>query len=152
MPVSLGHLVLYVRDLRASSRFYTEAIGLHVTAELMNGRAIMLSGSGTHHELMLIEVGEAPGPLTGRRLGLYHFAFRVGDSQDELLDAIARLEQAHVLIRGMSDHGITESVYCVDPDGNEVEVYRDKPDYDWHTRREWLEQPVRPLRIGRKAQ
>lgn len=147
MSLSLGQLVLYVRDLRASGRFYTEAIGLHITAELMNGRALMVSGSDTHHELMLIEVGEAPGPHTGRRLGLYHFAFCVGYSQRELLDAISRLEQAQAPIRGMSDHHITESVYCLDPDGNEVEIYRDKPDYDWHTRREWIEQPVRPLEI-----
>ena len=57
----LGHVVYYVRNLEASLGFYRDAVGLALVGKLFNGRAALLSGGRTHHELLLIEVGEAGG-------------------------------------------------------------------------------------------
>ena len=141
----LGHVVLYVRDLATARRFYEQAVGLEVVGELFNGRAVMFSGGRTHHELMLIEVGEAPGPLQGRRLGLYHVAWKVGDSIDALRAARDRVSAAGYSIDAMLDHTVSQSLYLHDPDGNEVELYVDDPAVDWQRSKEWLEEPVRPL-------
>ena len=145
--IALGHIVLYVRDLEDSLRFYRDALGLGTTARLFNGRAVMLSGGRTHHEIMLIEVGDAPGPLRGKRLGLYHVAWKVGDTIDDLRQAHARLQSAGVAVDGMADHTISQSLYLHDPDGNEIEVYVDNPAIDWRHDDSWAETPVKPLRL-----
>lgn len=71
----------------------------------------------------------------------------IGDSDVQLREAKRQLEQAGVAIEGMSDHWVSHSLYLRDPDGNEVELYVDVPDYDWHSRTEWLDEPVRPLAL-----
>lgn len=143
----LGHVVLYVRDLQRSLTFYRDLLGLQTLGETFNGRACMLTSGRTHHELLLLEVGDAPAPPMGHRLGLYHIGWCIGDNDDQLRDAIKELEAAGVPIEGMSDHWVSHSLYLRDPDGNEVELYVDVPDYDWHTQQEWLSQPVRPLTL-----
>ena len=86
----LGHIVLYVRDLERSARFYRDVLGWRqiLPAEgsgLHFPAAAFAAPSGrTHHELLLIEVGPDAAPLPkGRRVGLYHFGLKVGDSDDE---------------------------------------------------------------------
>jgi catechol 2,3-dioxygenase len=140
-------VVLYVRDLDSSLRFYHDALGLDETARLFNGRAVMLTGGRTHHELMLIAVGDAPGPAHGRRLGLYHIAWKVGEDLHALRLAYQRLQAAGVTIAGMADHTISQSLYLHDPDGNEIEVYVDDPDIDWRSDTRWATAPVRPLHL-----
>ena len=90
----------------------------------------MTSGR-THHELLLIQVGDAPGPPAGRRRGLYHIGIKVGDSLDELRQAKRELEQAGISIDGMSDHTVSQSLYIKDPDENEVELYVDVDESIW---------------------
>ena len=143
----LGHVVFYVRDLQRSLVFYRDLLGLTSLGETFNGRACMLTSGRTHHELMLLEVGDATPPPSGRHLGLYHVGWCIGDSDDELRAAKERLEAAGVAIVGMSDHWVSHSPYLHDPDGNEIELYVDVPGYDWNNRDEWLHQPVRPLNI-----
>ena len=143
----LGHIVLYVRELQRSLAFYRDVVGLNVVGEIFNGRAAMLSGGRTHHELLLIEVGAAPGPLTGRRLGLYHIGWKIGESLTELRAMKEKLERHNVPIDGVSDHTVSQSLYLRDPDGNELELYIDDPNVDWRHRHDWMEQPVKPLRL-----
>jgi catechol-2,3-dioxygenase len=81
---NLGHAVFYVRDLERSVRFYAAAVGLGLCGTVFNGRAAQLSGGTTHHELLLIQVGEAPGPMQGKRVGLYHVGWKIGDSIEVL--------------------------------------------------------------------
>ena len=145
VSIELGHVVLYVRRLDDALRFYRDALGLTLVTMLFNGRAAMLSGGRTHHELLLIEVGEAPGPLQGRRLGLYHFAWKVGNDLAALRAARQRLLDAGFSPAGMADHTISQSLYLRDPDGNEVEVYVDNPAVDWRTDISWAQAPVKPL-------
>jgi catechol 2,3-dioxygenase len=147
----LGHLVLYVRDASESARFYREVLGwrqvLPGPGEEVSGVAAFSSGR-THHELLLIEVGaDATRVPEGRRLGLYHFGLKVGDTDDELREAIAALEAAGATIVGSSDHTVTHSVYLLDPDGNEIEIYIDVAGVDWANDGSLVVSPIRPLLI-----
>ena len=144
----LGHVVLYVRNLHRSLVFYRDLMGLTLMGKTMNGRAAILSSGRTHHELLLIEVGDAPSPPRGRRLGLYHVGWCIGDCDEDLIAARTQLEAAGVAITGMSDHWISHSLYLHDPDGNEIELYVDVTDYHWDKRTEWLHEPVRPLHLS----
>lgn len=145
--VTLGHVVFYVRDLEKSTAFYRDVVGLAVAGRIFNGRAALLTGGSTHHELLLIEVGAAPGPLQGRRIGLYHVGWKVGDSLDDLRRARDRVHAHGHDIEGMSDHTVSQSLYLRDPDGNEIELFVDDPAVDWRHAHEWMEAPVKPLRL-----
>jgi catechol 2,3-dioxygenase len=143
----LGHVVFYVRDLDHSVAFYRDIVGLTVKGRIFNDRAALLSGDRTHHELLLIQVGDAQGPLAGRRIGLYHVGWKIGDSLDDLRAARDRCLRANHPIDGMSDHTVSQSLYLRDPDGNEIELYVDNPDYDWRADSGWMEAPVKPLSL-----
>lgn len=145
----LGHLVLYVQDLKRSAAFYGQVLGWEVAFPETSGiPAVAFSSGRTHHELLLIEVGEgAASQPEGRRLGLYHFGLKVGDSDEELREAVLRLEEAGVTIVGASDHTVTHSLYILDPDGNEVELYIDVPGVDWKSDPSLIMAPIRPLAL-----
>jgi catechol 2,3-dioxygenase len=143
----LGHVVLYVRELARSGAFYREVVGLRRLGRIFNGRAEVFSGGRTHHELLLIEVGDAPGPLQGRRLGLYHTGWKIGERLDDLREAQRRVEAFGATIDGLADHTVSRSLYVRDPDGNEVELYVDNPDYDWRENSDWLEAPIKGLEL-----
>jgi catechol 2,3-dioxygenase len=142
---TLGHVVFYVRDLQTSVKFYTDIVGLDVKGTIFNNRAALLSGGSTHHELLLIQIGSADGPLHGKRIGLYHVGWKVGDSLAELRALYERLAKMDYPVDGLSDHTISQSIYLRDPDGNEVELYVDNPNYDWRNDDGWMEAPVKPL-------
>ena len=144
---TLGHVVLYVKDLEKSLNFYKDIVGLSLRGKVFNDRAAVLSGGSTHHELMLIEVGQAPGPLQGKRLGLYHIGWKIGDDIAVLKQVHERLAAIHYPVNGTSDHTISQSLYLHDPDGNEIELYVDDPDYDWQNNDDWMESPVKPLKM-----
>jgi catechol 2,3-dioxygenase len=143
----LGHVVLYVRELERSVAFYRDIVGLELRGRIFRGRAAVLSGGRTHHELLLIEVGAAPGPLDGRRLGLYHIGWKIGDSLEALRAMRDRLQAAGIEIDGMADHTVSHSLYLRDPDGNEIELYADNPAVDWRHDDGWMEAPVKPLAL-----
>jgi len=147
----LGHIVLYVRDLGRSAAFYRDVLGFHQIFEGGAGfpAVAFSSASGrTHHELLLIEVGPDAQPQpSGRRVGLYHFGLKVGDSDDELREALERLQEAHVTVVGASDHTVTHSLYILDPDGNEIELYIDVPGVDWVSDPALVASPVKALRL-----
>ena len=114
----LGHVVFFVKDLARSLAFYRDVLGFQEIGTTFGGAAAALTSGRTHHELLLIEVGPAPGPPSGRRLGLYHIGIKVGDSLEELRAAKQELERVGVSITGMSDHTVSQSLYVTDPDGN----------------------------------
>jgi catechol-2,3-dioxygenase len=145
----LGHLVLYVKNLERSVEFYGKVLGWAPAFPANLGfRAAAFSSGRTHHELLLIEVGEnAQAIPRGRRLGLYHFGLKVGDSDDELREAVARLQEEGVTIVGASDHTVTHSLYILDPDGNEIELYIDVPGVDWKSDPLLIMAPIRPLAL-----
>ena len=141
----LGHVVYYVRNLEASLEFYHAAVGLEVIGKIFNGRAALLTGGRTHHELLLIQVGEATGPLAGKRIGLYHVGWKIGESLQELKQARDSILEQGYQIDGLSDHTVSQSIYLRDPDGNEVELFVDNPEFDWESDTSWMAAPVKPL-------
>jgi len=122
----LNHAVLFVRDLEASVRFYTETLGFHkinMTPEGFAGAAFLQAPDSTNdHDLGLFELGAGAGPsLAGRStVGLYHLAWEV-DTLAELSRIRAALVDAGALV-GASDHATTKALYAQDPDGIEFEV------------------------------
>ena len=141
----LGHVVFYVKDLKTSLVFYRDLLGFQEVGSIFNGAAAALTSGRTHHELLLIQVGDVPGPPSGRRRGLYHIGIKVGDSLDELRVAKKDLERAGVTIDGMSDHTVSQSLYLQDPDGNEVELYVDADESVWKNNPAAVVAPIKPL-------
>jgi catechol 2,3-dioxygenase len=150
----LGHIVLYVRDVERSSGFYRDVLGWRQVLPEPGQpsqlpMAMFSAPSGrTHHELLLIEVGpDAAAQPQGKRVGLYHFGLKVGDSDDELREALSRLQEAGTPVLGASDHTVTHSLYIADPDGNEIELYVDIPGVDWRSDPTLIAAPIKPLRL-----
>jgi catechol 2,3-dioxygenase len=150
----LGHIVLYVHDVARSAHFYREILGwrqILPAPDLPGGLPIAVFSAPsdrTHHELLLIEVGaDAAEQPEGRRVGLYHFGLKIGDSDDELRGALARLKETGSKILGMSDHTVTHSLYIADPDGNEIELFIDVPGVDWRSDATLLAAPTKPLHL-----
>jgi catechol 2,3-dioxygenase len=143
----LGHVVFYVRNLEQSLAFYRDLLGFKEIGRVFNGAAAALTSGRTHHELLLIQVGDAPGPPQGRRRGLYHIGIKVGNSLDELRAAKRELEQASITIDGMSDHTVSQSLYLHDPDGNEIELYVDADESVWKNNPAAVMAPIRPLNL-----
>lgn len=136
----LGHVVLYVTNLELVGSFYRDVLGFHVAAFQQGMMAF--SGGRTHHELLLIEVG-GEKQKRGVKPGLYHIGFKIGTTKEELKGAITTLERKGKPIAGFADHYVTNSVYTMDPDGNEVELYVDVSD-------EWKYDPSVIMRPTRK--
>jgi catechol 2,3-dioxygenase len=157
----LGHIVLYVRDVRRSAQFYREVLGWEQVLPAPPGTTgaggkvpipvAAFSSGRTHHELLLIEVGESAQPIPeGRRVGMYHFGLKVGDTDEELAAAWDRVDEAGAKVVGASDHTVTHSLYVEDPDGNEVELYIDVAGVDWKSDPTLIASPIKPLRLARR--
>lgn len=143
----LGHIVLYVRDLERSRRFYGDVLGWKEVARL-GRRGAMFSSGRTHHELLLLEVGPDAAPVPpGKRVGMYHFGLKVGTTDEELQRAVEEVQRAGATIVGTADHTVTHSLYILDPDGNEVELYIDVQPEAWRERPEAIAAPTRALRL-----
>jgi catechol-2,3-dioxygenase len=143
----LGHIVLYVRDLERSRRFYRDVLGWNEVAEF-GGFGAMFSSGRTHHELLLLEVGPDAQPIPeGRRVGMYHFGLKVGTTDDELREAFKVLQENNVPVLGATDHTVTHSLYIADPDGNEIEVYIDVQPERWRDEPMAIAARPKPLRI-----
>lgn len=143
----LGHVVFYVKDLERSLVFYRDLLGFKEIGRVFNGAAAALTSGRTHHELLLIQVGDAPGPPQGSRRGLYHIGIKIGNNLDELRAAKRELEQAAITIDGMSDHTVSQSLYLRDPDGNEVELYVDADESVWKNNPAAVLAPIKPLHL-----
>ncbi len=132
MPIThLNHAVLFVRDADAASAFYANAFGFVELSRPPGMRAaFMRSPTGeNHHDLGLFEVGaQAAKPPRGS-VGLYHLAWEI-DTIEGLAEMAQRLRELGALT-GMSDHGVSKSLYGRDPDGNEFEVMWSVPREAW---------------------
>jgi len=126
-PERIGHVVIKVRDLERSRKFYTEVMGLDLMMELsMPKIAFFASHRRDHHELGCLEVGKDAAGVEGRQIGLMHIAFRLTD-EEHLRAAYKVLKENNVPINFTVDHIITKSIYFSDPDGHQIEVYCDNP-------------------------
>ena len=128
---SLGHVVIKVRDQARSEKFYNGILGLPIVARLAPdkppGFCMTFFSLGNHHDFAIFEVGEDAESPPAKSPGLFHVAFKIGESLDDLREAKAHLE-SHGLKARSVDHDVTQSLYFDDPDGNNVEVYVDTSD------------------------
>ena len=132
---TLGLVQLAVRDLGRAVLFYTRALGLSVRGE--EGSLVRL-GSPDRTVILLEEVpGAAQRAGTA---GLYHLALLL-PSRFALARALERLLRAHVALEGFADHLVSEAIYLSDPEGNGIELYRDRPRDSWR-------EPGGGLRMG----
>lgn len=127
----VGHVVLKVRDLERSAKFYREVIGLKEVARFQ-GRMVFFSATGqNHHDLALLGVGPgAPGPQQ-EGVGLYHVALKIGDRLEDLRAARAHLEAHGITKIRVTDHRVSQSIYLNDPDGNGLELFVDADPAIW---------------------
>ena len=145
--VDIGHVHLKVADLERALRFYCGVLGFELVGRAGDSAAFVSAG-GYHHHIGLNtweSKGGAPPPPGST--GLYHVAIRY-PNRATLADALRRLGDAGIRLDGASDHGVSEALYLRDPDGNGLELYRDRPREEWPRRPDGaLEIFVHPLDV-----
>ena len=126
----IGHVHLKVADIERALRFYRDVLGFRVT-QRWGDQAAFVAAGGYHHHIGL-NTWESRGgsPPPAGTTGLYHVAIRY-PTRRALARALRRLLEAGVPLEGASDHGVSEAIYLRDPDGNGIELYRDRPEEEW---------------------
>jgi len=121
----MGAVHLRVTDLDRAIGFYTDALGLKL--QNREGDEARLGVGGSE---LLVLTGSPDAAKPRGTTGLYHFAVLVPSRRD-LARSLRHLIGRHVPLTGMSDHSVSESLYLSDPDGNGIEIYRDRPREEW---------------------
>ena len=138
--VSLGHVVIRVRDRDRSEKFYNGVLGLPICARFDDaGLKMAFFTLGNHHDFAVMEVTGESGNRSENSVGLDHVAFKIGNSLGELREAKAKLEAAGITPNPV-DHEVTKSLYFKDPDGNGIELYVDASDI-------WRREPQRVAQL-----
>ncbi|MBO55339.1 MAG: hypothetical protein CL886_06715 [Dehalococcoidia bacterium] len=124
-PIRVGHLVLNVKNLDESTKFYTDILGFEIALQRPNGT--FLTCGKIHHDLALFQAPEGALPVTQGQLGLNHFAVQVEDISD-LKEVYNELKDSGASMDSNTDHGMTSSIYFFDPDGNKIEFFCNNTD------------------------
>jgi len=124
---NIGSTHLTVADLARSERFYTSVLGFRPLTRTND--TLTLTADGATPLLALTELPGAP-PKPARATGLYHFAI-LTPSRLDLARSLRRLAEMRYPLSGASDHLVSEALYLDDPDGNGIEIYRDRPRAEW---------------------
>ncbi len=126
----VGHVHLRVADLDRAIAFYTDVLGFSLKARMGSAAAFLAAGDYHHH--IGLNTWESAGgtPPPPGHTGLYHAAFVYPD-RSSLAQALKRALDAGITITGKADHGVSEAIYFNDPDGNGIEIYRDRPMAEW---------------------
>jgi catechol 2,3-dioxygenase len=121
----IGAVHLTVSDLGRSEEFYVDLLGLTASRD---GETVSLSGPDA---TPLVVLREHPGAKAApRTTGLFHLAI-LFPTRDDLARAVLRLAEKRYRLQGSADHLVSEAVYLADPDGNGIEIYRDRPRTEW---------------------
>jgi catechol 2,3-dioxygenase len=130
----IGHVHLKVADLDRALAFYQDVLGFNLVLRLPDNSAAFLAAGDYHHHIALNTwLSRGGTPAAQRHTGLYHLAVRYPDRRS-LATAVERLLEAGVRLHGVADHGVSESIYVADPDGNGVELTCDRSIAEWPRR------------------
>jgi catechol 2,3-dioxygenase len=140
----VGLVALTIPDLDRAINFYTGSLGLQVV-ERDGGTALLGSGLASAPILHLVERRDAL-PRNSSNTGLYHFAILVPGRAD-LGRSLRHLIDVRYLLSGASDHLVSEALYLDDPDGNGIEIYRDRPRQEWPMRGNQVQMATDPLDV-----
>jgi catechol 2,3-dioxygenase len=122
---TIGEISLYVSDLDRSAAFYQDRLGFQLM-EMTAGQAIL--GAGERRLITLVEKPGASRPA--KSTGLYHFAVLLPNRR-ALARVLYHLVETESEVQGAADHGVSEAIYMADPDGNGIEIYRDRRRSEW---------------------
>lgn len=136
----IGHVKVKVENLQRSIQFYKDVLGFDVLEQTAS--AVKLTTDGKTSFLSL-EQPEDVIPKQGRTTGLYHFAILLPD-QAALANIVLHLVEKGIRF-GSSDHLVSEALYLHDPDGNEIEIYRDRVPSEWNWNGDEVKMTVDPL-------
>jgi catechol 2,3-dioxygenase len=140
-PSIIGPVTLNVANLANSLGFYRDALGLKIHRN--DGTSASLGAGG--EDLLILE--EHPGAARPRHsTGLFHFAILL-PSRLELAKKLGHLVATRTPLQGMSDHLVSEAIYLADPEGNGIELYRDRPREDWIYDQSQLRMTTDPLDV-----
>ncbi|MBD0330441.1 MAG: VOC family protein [Thermoleophilia bacterium] len=128
--VDIGHVHLKVADLERALGFYCGVLGFELQQRLGDSAAFVAAGGYHHHIGLNTWESRGGSPPPRGTTGLYHVAIRYPD-RATLADAVRQVMGAGIPLDGASDHGVSEAIYLRDPDGNGIELYRDRPRADW---------------------
>lgn len=127
---TIGHVHLKVADLERAIGFYRDVLGFTLM-QRYGAQAAFIAAGGYHHHIGLNTWESAGGsPPPRGSTGLYHVAILYPTRRD-LAVALRRVLDAGIALDGASDHGVSEALYLRDPDGNGIELYRDRPEPEW---------------------
>lgn len=136
----VGHVKVKVENLQRSIQFYTDVLGFDILEQTAS--IVKLTTDGKTSFLSL-EKPENVIPKQGRTTGLYHFALLL-PSQSDLANIVVHLIEKGIRF-GSSDHLVSEALYLHDPDGNEIEIYRDRTPSEWNWNHDEVAMAVDPL-------
>ncbi|MEM9358085.1 MAG: VOC family protein [Pseudomonadota bacterium] len=127
---TIGHVHLKVANLERALAFYCGVLGFSLK-QRYGDQAAFVSAGGYHHHIGLNTWQSKDGaPPPHGTTGLFHLAI-LYPTRTALADALRRLKQAGIQLDGASDHGVSEALYLRDPDGNGIELYRDRNEDEW---------------------
>jgi catechol 2,3-dioxygenase len=127
---SLGAVSLTVSDLGRARAFYEQVLGLVPSPAVPDGGPLALTDAGGGPALVVLHEDREAAPFNPRQSGLFHLALLV-PSRIELARSLRRIADARWPLTGASDHLVSEALYLRDPDGNGIEIYRDRPRAQW---------------------
>ncbi|MBM4763022.1 VOC family protein [Bacillus sp. B15-48] len=136
----IGHVNVKVENLQRSIEFYKNVLGFDILEQTASTAKLTTEGKTS---FLSLEQPEDVVPKQGRTTGLYHFAILL-PAQSDLANIVVHLANKGIRF-GSSDHLVSEALYLHDPDGNEIEIYRDRAPNEWNWNGGEVEMAVDPL-------
>jgi catechol 2,3-dioxygenase len=124
-----GHVAIRVRDLEVAKRFYGDILAMKLGMEIP-GQGLFFRFGDYHHDLAVFKARDGAEAASKNHAGVAHIAL-VADDFDTVRRMYRRLLEHNVPVSRTIDHGATKSIYFSDPDGIELEIYCEVPEFDW---------------------
>lgn len=140
----IRYVQLAVQSIEKTLSLYRDLLGFSVVRE--DGTTVELSASPMHSPQLILTEQRGAAPRSRRAPGLFHTAVLFPDRK-ELAGAFKKLHRSRYPFQGFADHGVSEALYLVDPEGNGLELYCDRPRERWPSRNGNIEMFTKPLDV-----